>query len=291
MKLGLCRNEHKLFRSEFCKDLPFHSHSENNLKNQLLDNHLRPQLSQALLEQERDFKRIYSATFDKCREQTTRLHAYRNRYKLGQHLEIGQKVLHKDRRQDLSRNQKLQQRRVRPFTVTKRVTKTSYQFQDDNDPTMFIIVHRNQLVEYYPKEETLPPMTEEYVPLDRHHEQLNHFKLPGMEDSLPLPIEPLGTAPATLPRKRVSNTSSDSGVKSPHVPSPAMPETPNESQPYPISSTSRMNPPTGQLKPIQQFINSSRISGSNEPKYNRSQTDHLDPQSVLQTRTRQGSKL
>ena len=64
LKLGLYRNKHKLCCSEFCKDLPSHSHSENSLKNQLLDNLLRPQLSQALLERERDFKRIYSATFE-----------------------------------------------------------------------------------------------------------------------------------------------------------------------------------------------------------------------------------
>ena len=64
LKLGLYRNKHELCCSEFCNDLPSHSHSENNLKNQLLDNLLRPQLSHALPERELDFKRIYSATFE-----------------------------------------------------------------------------------------------------------------------------------------------------------------------------------------------------------------------------------
>ena len=111
LKLGLCCNKHKLCCSEFCRDLPSHSHSENNIKNQLLDNLLRPQLSHALLERERDFKRIYSATYERCREQTARWHAYRNRFKLGQHLDIGQQVLYENHRQDLSKSQKLQQRR------------------------------------------------------------------------------------------------------------------------------------------------------------------------------------
>ena len=66
LKLGLYRNKHKLCCDEFCKDLPGHSHSENTTKNQLLDNLLRPQLSHALLERERDFKRIHSATFERC---------------------------------------------------------------------------------------------------------------------------------------------------------------------------------------------------------------------------------
>ena len=42
LKLGLYRNKYKICFSEFGKDLPSHSHSENNLKNQLL--FLRPQL-------------------------------------------------------------------------------------------------------------------------------------------------------------------------------------------------------------------------------------------------------
>ena len=101
LKLGLSRNKHKLCCSEFCKDLPFHSQSENNLKNQLLDNLLRPQLSQALLEHERDLKKIYSATFERCREQTPRPHTYRNQFQLGRHLDIGH--LQENHRQDLSK--------------------------------------------------------------------------------------------------------------------------------------------------------------------------------------------
>ena len=38
LKLGLYPNKHKLCCFEFSKKLPSHSHSENNLKNQLLDN-------------------------------------------------------------------------------------------------------------------------------------------------------------------------------------------------------------------------------------------------------------
>ena len=241
LKLGLCRIKHKLCCSEFRKDLPYSSHSENDRKNQLLDNLLRPQLSHALLERERDFKRIYSATFERCREQTARSHAYRNRFKLGQHLEIGQKVLYENHPQDLSKSQKLQQRRLAPFTVTKRVTNTTYQFPDDKDPTILKTVHRNHLVEYYPKEETLPPMIEEYVPMGRRPDdfyerfleqriqKINNSEQAGMEDSPPFPIEPLRTAPVTLPQKRVSNTSKDSGVNSPLVLSPAMPTTPDNS--------------------------------------------------------------
>ena len=159
----------------------------------------------------------------------------------------------------------------------------------------FKAVHRNHLVEYYPNDETLPPMIEECVPMDRGQDdfferfmehriqKLNNFEQPSMEDSLLFPIETLRTAPVTLPQKRVSNTSSDSGVNSPHVLSPAIPTTPDNSQPYLTSSTSRKNLPSVPLTPIQQFINNSRKPKKKEPKYNCSQPHHPDPHSVLRT--------
>ena len=125
VKLGFYGNNQKLCCSEFCTDLPPHTHDENSTKNELLQKQLRPQLSQAPLDRERDFKRIYYSTFERCREQTARSHAYRNRLKLGHNLDVGQKVLYENHRQDLSRSQKLQQRRLGPFTVTKRVTSTT----------------------------------------------------------------------------------------------------------------------------------------------------------------------
>ena len=112
-----------------------------------------------------------------------------------------------------------------------------------------------------------------------------------MEDSLPFPIEPLRTAPVTLPQKRVSNTSSDSGVNSLQVLSPAMPATLDNPQSYFIPSTSRMHSPSEPLTPIQQFIKNSGKSKTKEPKYYRSQPDHPESQSVLRTRIRQGYKL
>ena len=222
---------------------------------------------------------------------------------MGQHLHIGRKFIDEIHRQDLSKSQKLQQRRLGPFTVTKRVTNTTYQIQDDRDPTTLKTVHRNHPDENYPKEATLSPMMEEYVLMAQCHDdfyerfreqriqKLNNFEQPRMDDSVPFPIEPLRTAPVTLPQKRVSNSSSDSEVNAPHVLSPAMPVTPDSSQHYLIQSILRVNPPSGPLTPIQQFFQIICKSEAKEPKYNRSQPDHPDPHSVLRTRTRQGYKL
>ena len=169
---------------------------------------------------------------------------------MGQTLEIGQKAHYENHRQVFSKSQKFQQKQLGPFTVAKRVTNTIYQIQNDQEPSILKTLHRNHLVEYYPKEGTLPPVIEEYVRMDRRLDnfyekfmeqriqKLNNFEQPSREDSLPFPIEPLITAPATLPQKRLSNSSSDSDVNSLHVLSPAMPIPPENSQPYLVPSTS-----------------------------------------------------
>ena len=64
VKLGLYCNKHKLCCSEFSTDFPPHTHDENSARNELLQKLLRPQLSQALLDRQRDFKRIYSSTLN-----------------------------------------------------------------------------------------------------------------------------------------------------------------------------------------------------------------------------------
>ena len=102
--------------------------------------------------------------------------------------------------------------------------------------------------------------------MEQRIQNLNKSGQPSREDSLPFPIEPFRTAPLTLPQKRVSETSSGSGVNSPHVLSPAMPKTPDNSQPYLVPSTSGTKTPNGPLTPIQQFINNSRNSNAKEPK-------------------------
>ena len=286
--------------------MPPHTHVQNSTKNELIQKLLRPQLSQALLEEERDFKRIYSSTFERCREQTARSHAYRNRFKLGHHLDVGQNVLYENHRQVLSKSQKLQQRRLGPFTVTKRVTSTTYQITDDRDPSIKKTVHRNHLVEYYRKEESLPALIEENIPHDQRHDgfferflqqrigTLNSFTEPLEADPIPFPIRPLTTAPLVASHKRDSLTSSDSGVGSPQVFSPTLPITPEQLPQHPQETETEQpstSAPTRPLTPIQQFLRNSRKSKARETKSFRRQPHDLNSQSVLRTLTRRGYKL
>ena len=276
LKLALYRNKHELCCSKFFEDLLSHSQSEKNLKNELLDNLFQLQLSQALSERERTFKEFYSSTSERCREQTARSHAYRSRFKLGHHLEIGQKVLYENHKQDLTCSQKHQQRNFGMFTVTTRITNTTYQIQDDKDPTVIKTVHKTRLVEYNPKEGSLPAMIEEYVPSDhqidnfyeRFMEQrtrdLNNPSTTEEHDSFPFPTELLRSISSTNRLKRSSMHSNDSGITSPLASSrtPALsPSIPTKtSNPHPSSYQQAQTAPLSpreHLSPIQQFIRNS----------------------------------
>ena len=241
-----------------------------------------------------------------CPLRTARSHAYRNKFKLGHHLDVGQKVLYENHRQDLSESQKLQQRRLGPFTITERVTCTTYRFQDDKDPSITKTVHRNHLVENYPQEESLPAMVEEYVLNDQQRDdfyerfleqrfgELNSFTEPLTADPIPFPIGPSVTAPVAASDKRDSIPSSDSGVGSPRVSSPTLPITPEQLPQHPQETETEQpstSAPTRPLTPIEQLLWNSRKSKAREPKYFRPQPHGPNSQSVLRTLTRQGYKL
>ena len=119
LKLGSIRDKNKQCKAEYSDGLKPHTHSENSLPNNYLDRLLRPQLSDELIARENDFKRIYSSTYQRCSQITSKSHEYRNRFKLRRPINIGQKVFLENHTADLSRSQKLKQLRVGPFTVTK----------------------------------------------------------------------------------------------------------------------------------------------------------------------------
>ena len=268
-----------------------------------MDNLLQPQFSQALSERERTFRKNHSSTFDYCREQTARSQGYRNRFKLGHHLQIRQKVLYENHQQEFTRSQKFQQRKLGPITVTKRITNTTYQNQDDRDPTVIKTVHRNHLVENYPREGSLPAIIEEYKPSDHQNDNfyegfmeqrtlnLNNSSTTEENDSFPIPKEPLRSISSTNKPKRSSTHSNDCGITSPLASSrtPMLsPATATEtSTPHPSSSqqaqTDQLSP-REHLSPIQQFICNSATrmaknsvkSRSKEPKYNRLQPNYPD---------------
>ena len=121
-------------------------------------------------------KRIYSSTYQRCRQITSKAHEYRNRFKLGRPINIGQKVFLENHTADLSRSQKSKQLGVGPFTVTKQITNTNYEIQEDANPDNIKVTHRNHLIEFFPKEERLPPLITNYAsPITKDSDFYKHL--------------------------------------------------------------------------------------------------------------------
>ena len=128
--------------------------------------------------------------------------------------------------------------------------------------------------------------------MERQVQQLNDPKETATDESIPFTIVSLSSAPFVLPTKRISNTSDDSGNNSP--PQPIINHSPRTPINDPSTSQITTSPisPSQPLTPIQRLIHhNTRKYQNKKPKYNRSQSDHPDAESVLRTQTRQGYKL
>ena len=142
--------------------------------------------------------------------------------------------------------------------------------------------------------------------MEQRTRHLNNPSTTEKHDSFPFPIEPLRSISSTNKPKRSSLHSNDSGITSPFVSSrtrvlsPAIPAEISTSHAsfYQQAQTAPLSP-REHLSPIQQFIRNSATrmarnsvkSRPKEHKYNRSQPDYPNSQSVLRTITRQSYKL
>ena len=153
-------------------------------------------------------------------------------------------------------------------------------------------------------------MIEVYVPLD--HQNDNFYELlmekrardlknPSTTDehaSFQFQIEPLQSTSYEDQRKQLDAHINDSGVNSPlasfrsqalSFATPIGTSTPHPSISLPTQVAQPS--PTGLFSPFQNFIRKSAKLSSKEPKYNHSQPNHPDHQSVLRTYTREGYKF
>ena len=161
LKLGLMRDTRKRCQSEFCEGLPPHAHDLSQI-NTSLDRLLHKCPSPSFFTRENRFKRLYAETYRVSRETTDKANAHRNKHKLGKELQIGQKVLRENFNKELNKSKKLSSLRSGPYTVLRKITNTTYEIELDENPGKKLHSHRNHLIEYFPKDETVPSMIKDY---------------------------------------------------------------------------------------------------------------------------------
>ena len=162
LKLGLVRDDNDLCQSRFCQSLPNHTHVNKKRSHSFIDNLLSPKSSTDLLNRETRFKKIYRQVYRKIREAYHRSLSYRNKYKLAKQLRVGQKVILENQNVPFGKSQKMCELRSGPYIVTKGITKVNYEIALDADPTRTRVVHRNHLLEYFPRDNELPNLLSNY---------------------------------------------------------------------------------------------------------------------------------
>ena len=80
---------------------------------------------------------------------------------MGKPIKIGRKVLLENHAKDLLKTQNLLELRSGPYTVTKQINNTTYEiFHDLTEQRK--LVHRNNLVEYFPKKQEIDKLVQYY---------------------------------------------------------------------------------------------------------------------------------
>ena len=197
-----------------------------------------------------------------------------------------------------------------PFTVTKRITNTTYQITEDQNPENLRTVHRNHLIEYFPKEETLPPLIEEYT--TPHSGDTNFYssfvkgRIEKLNVSEPQTLGDLCILPIRNQRDQIlagkitqTPQSTDSNIISPEnqlLTTPKTPDQPSTSHPRdtatPIMTLTQRQPtpapptntPASSSKsptPLQESRRAVARHIERNPRYQRGQPNQPAQQSIL----------
>ena len=105
---------------------------------------------------------MYAETYRLSRETTDKANEKRNQHKLGKELQVGQQLLLEKFTKELNESKKLPSLRSGPYTVHRKITNTTYEIELDENSGKTLHSHRNHLIEYFPKDASVPSVIKAY---------------------------------------------------------------------------------------------------------------------------------
>ena len=94
---------------------------------------------------------------------------------MGKHFQIEQKVLRENFKEELNKSKKLSSLRSGPYTVLGKITNTTYEIELDENPGKTLNSLRKHLIEYFPKDATVPSMIKYYNRPQESFDDHRHF--------------------------------------------------------------------------------------------------------------------
>ena len=199
--------------------LPEHSHFSTNVFNSAIQRFLTPPLTTATIRREQALFKTFSMVYFQSKMDASDVHEKRNLFNLAIPLKIGQLVLQENKRMIQGVSFKLQPLQKGIFKVTKIVTEVTYEIEE-LDTGQKIVRHRNLLLPYYPKIQSVPHLITKFR-LDNQivhrgwkispsdHDPFNQFT-PDATDNLPPEV-----VPTLVPDLNESESSDDSSEELP----------------------------------------------------------------------------
>ena len=160
LKLGLVRDDNDLCQSEFCQYLPNHTHVNEVVHASTIYYSRKARLSCSTAKLN---SRIYIAKcIGKSEKPIIVLCPTETSTNLPNHYELDKKFSWKITMFHSENLKNFCELRSGPYIVTKVITKANYEIALEADQTRTQVVHRNHLVDYFPRDNELPNLLSNY---------------------------------------------------------------------------------------------------------------------------------
>ena len=160
-ELNLQRDTYRNCTSQYCQELPLHTHYDKSNLNPFFHKILSKPIPQWILATETAMIQIYHTVYENTKRKINSFAYFNKTYHNPRPLDIGTFVLKKNFLH-VHFSDKLKPLRIGPFKIINKLSDITYEIVNQDGYTSHI--HRNHLIPYYPKEPVIFPFIQQYNP-------------------------------------------------------------------------------------------------------------------------------
>ena len=174
-ELNLQRDTYRNCTSQYCQELPLHTHYDKSNLNPFFHKILSKPIPQWILATETAMMQIYHTVYENTKRKINSMAYFNKTYHNPRPLDIGTFVL-KRNFLHVHFSEKLKPLRIGPFKIINKISDITYEIVNQDGYTSHI--HRNHLVPYYPKKPIIFPFLQQYNP----HSINTNYNNPDLND-------------------------------------------------------------------------------------------------------------
>ena len=182
-ELNLQRDTYRNCTSQYCQELPLHTHYDKSNLNPFFHKILSKPIPQWILATETAMIQIYHTVYENTKRKINSYAYFNKTYHNPRPLDIGTFVL-KRNFLHVHFSDKLKPLRIGPFKIINKISDITYEIVNQDGYTSHI--HRNYPIPYHPKEPVIFPFLQQYNPhlFNDCHSNINEKIINSDEDKL-----------------------------------------------------------------------------------------------------------